>query len=291
MIPVNTHLKSFESHLILLNSPVKTRISYIAILKMYLQYCNAQHIEDAFTDAAVKQYLLYRYSQKLDWKTINMDYSAIKKYVVDVLQRPWNTQMYPRPKANAELPNVISKEEVQKLIAHVRMVKYKALFICLYATGMRISEALAVKIKDIDSDRLQIKVDKGKGHKDRYVDVPMKLIEILRQYYKIYRPTDRLFYGETTQDALPERNIQHAMKRAKEKAGIIHDVSPHTLRHCYATHHMEHGTNIVYIQKMLGHTNLKTTSIYLHLCVNFQSQSIIHPITTIQISLMGNSQT
>ncbi|MBK8055944.1 MAG: tyrosine-type recombinase/integrase [Saprospiraceae bacterium] len=291
MIPVHNHLKAYEERLILLNSPVKTRISYLTILRKYLQYCNDQSIEDPFTDPAVKQYLLYRYSQKMDWKTINMDYSSIKKYFVEVLQKAWNTPMFPRPKVNKELPNVISKEEVQKLISHVRNLKYKALFIFLYATGMRISEALAVKVKDIDSDRLQIKIDKGKGHKDRYVDVPMELIEILRQYYKIYRPTDRLFYGETTQDALPERNIQHAMKRAKEKAGIIHDVSPHTLRHCYATHHMEHGTNIVYIQKMLGHTNLKTTSIYLHLCVNFQSQSIIHPITTIQISLMGHSQT
>ena len=254
MIPANTHLKAYEERLILLNAPIKTRISYLSICRKYLEYCNGQQIEDPFTDAVVKQYLLYRYSQKLDWKTINMDYSAIKKYFVDVLQIAWNTQMFPRPKVNSELPNVISKEEVQKLIEHVLMVKYKALFIFLYATGMRISEALAVKVKDIDSDRLQIKVDKGKGHKDRYVDVPMELIEILRQYYKTYKPTDRLFYGDTRQDALPERNIQHAMKRAKEKAGIVHDVSPHTLRHCYATHHMEHGTNIVYIQKMLGHT-------------------------------------
>jgi len=143
-------------------------------------------MEDAFTDDAVKQFLLYRYSQNLDWKTINMDYSAIKKYFVGALQKQWNTLMYPRPKVNAELPNEISKEEVQKLIENVRMVKYKAVFIFLYATGMRISEALAVKAKDINSDRLQIKVEKGKGHKDRYVDMPMELIEILREYYKIY---------------------------------------------------------------------------------------------------------
>jgi|JI7StandDraft_1071085.scaffolds.fasta_scaffold612319_1 integrase/recombinase XerD len=143
---------------------------------MYLQYCNAQHIEDAFTETAVKQYLLYRDSQKLDWKTINMDYSAIKKYFVDVLQKAWNTQMYPLPKVNSELPNVISKEEVKKLIAHVRMVMYKALFIFLYAMGMRVSEALAVKLKDIDSDRLPIKVDKCKGQKDRYVVPVRKLI-------------------------------------------------------------------------------------------------------------------
>ena len=197
--------------------------------------------------------------------------------------------MYPRPKANTELPNVISKEEVQKLIENVRMIKYKVFFIFLYATGMRISEALAVKVKDINSDRLQIKVGKGKGHKDRYVDIPMELIEILREYFIIYRPIDNLFYGEYRHDVLNERNIQHAMKRAKAKAGIIHEISPHTLRHCYATNHMENGSNIVYIQKMLGHKSLRTTSIYLHLCVNFQSKNIVHPMTQIVLNLRGNS--
>jgi integrase/recombinase XerD len=290
MIPVHTYLKAFEEHLILLNSPLSTQLSYLTIFRKYLEYCNAKNQGEAFTDEAVKQYLLYRYSQNLDWKTVNMDYSAIKKYFVGVLVREWNTQMFPRPKSNHELPDIISKEEVQRIIEKVRMVKYKAFFIFLYATGMRISEALAVRVKDIDSERLQIKIQKGKGHKDRYVDVPMELIEILREYYRIYRPVDRLFYGENKDTPLSERNVQHAMKSAKEKAGIIHDVSPHTLRHCYATHHMENGTNIVYIQKMLGHKNLKTTSIYLHLCVNVQSNNIIHPVTLLKLTLRSNTQ-
>lgn len=289
MIPVNEHLKAFEDQLILRNAPLKTRTSYLTHLRKFMEYCISKNLDEAFTKEAVKQYLLYRYSQKLDWKTVNIDYSAIKKYVTEVLGQEWDTQMFPRPKTNDELPNVISKEEVQKLIQHVRTIKYRVLFIFLYGTGMRISEALNVRVSDIDSQRLQIKIHKGKGHKDRYVDVPMELIEILREYYKVYRPTDRLFYGTTVACCLAERNIQYAMKRAKEKAGIIHNVSPHTLRHCYATHHMENGTNIVYIQKMLGHRNLKTTSIYLHLCVNVQSNNIIHPLTMLMMRLRGNT--
>jgi integrase/recombinase XerD len=289
MIPVNEHLKAFEDQLILRNAPLKTRTSYLTHLRKFMEYCISKNLDEAFTNEAVKQYLLYRYSQKLDWKTVNIDYSAIKKYVTEVLGQEWNTQMFPRPKTNDELPNIISKEEVQKLIQHVRSLKYRVLFIFLYGTGMRISEALNVRVSDIDSQRLQIKIHKGKGHKDRYVDVPMELIEILREYYKVYRPTDRLFYGTTVACCLAERNIQYAMKRAKEKAGIIHNVSPHTLRHCYATHHMENGTNIVYIQKMLGHRNLKTTSIYLHLCVNVQSNNIIHPLTMLMMRLRGNT--
>lgn len=289
MIPVNEHLKAFEDQLILRNAPLKTRTSYLTHLRKFMEYCISKNLDEAFTKEAVKQYLLYRYSQKLDWKTVNIDYSAIKKYVTEVLGQEWDTQMFPRPKTNDELPNIISKEEVQKLIQHVRSLKYRVLFIFLYGTGMRISEALNVRVSDIDSQRLQIKIHKGKGHKDRYVDVPMELIEILREYYKVYRPTDRLFYGTTVACCLAERNIQYAMKRAKEKAGIIHNVSPHTLRHCYATHHMENGTNIVYIQKMLGHRNLKTTSIYLHLCVNVQSNNIIHPLTMLMMRLRGNT--
>jgi len=100
MIPANTHLKAYEERLILLNAPIKTRISYLSIFRKYLEYCNGQQIEDPSTDSVVKQYLLYRYSQKLDWKTVNMDYSAIKKYFVDVLQIAWNAQMFPRPKVN-----------------------------------------------------------------------------------------------------------------------------------------------------------------------------------------------
>ena len=290
MIPVSTHLKAFEEYMILLNTPQKTRFSYLTILRKYLEYCNTNNRGEAFTEEAVKQYLLYRFSMNLDWKTVNMDYSGIKKYFVGVLVREWNTQMYPRPKCNYELPNIISKEEVQKIIEHVHKVKYKALFIFLYATGMRIGEALAVRVKDIDSDRLQIKINKGKGQKDRYVDVPFELIELLRDYYRIYKPTDRLFYGENRDAPLGERNVQYALKAAKEKAGVIHDVSPHTLRHCYATHHMENGTNIVYVQKMLGHRSLKTTSIYLHLCVNVKSTNILHPVTQLQLTLKINTQ-
>jgi site-specific recombinase XerD len=240
---------------------------------------------DPFTDGSIREYLLYRYNQNLDWKTINLDYSALKKYAVGVLHKEWNTKMYPRPKSNKELPNVISKEEVQRLIENTKSIKHKALFICLYATGMRLSEARELRIKDIDSNRLQIKVEKGKGHKDRYVDVPIELIEILREYYKAYKPTDRLFYGETVDEALRERNIQHAIKIAKTRAGIVHEISPHTLRHCYATHHMENGSNIVYIQKMLGHKNIRTTAIYLHLCVNYQTKEIQHPMTQLKLSL------
>jgi site-specific recombinase XerD len=289
MIPTNTHLQKFDEHLILLNTPIRTRTTYLSSLKKFLHYCEQKKIVNPITDEAVKEYLLYRYEQNLDWKTINMDYSALKKYFEGVCQKEWNTKMYPRPKANKELPNVLSQEEVKKLIDHVKMLKYKVVFIFLYGTGMRISEALAVKVKDIDSSRLQIKVEKGKGHKDRYVDVPLELIEILRQYYKAYKPTDHLFYGENRKEKLSERNIQLAMKRAKEKAGIIHDVTPHTLRHCYATHHMENGSNIVYIQKMLGHKNLKTTSIYLHLCVNFLTKNIIHPMTQLSLSLKADT--
>jgi site-specific recombinase XerD len=155
----------------------------------------------------------------------------------------------------------------------------------VYATGLRLGEVSNVRIKDIDSDRLQIKVVKGKGKKDRLVDVPIELIEVLREYYRIYRPVDLLFFGANPQEVMKNRTVQQAVKSAAKKAGILKDVSPHTLRHCYATHHMENGTSVVYIQKMLGHTALKTTAIYLHLCVNQMSKDIKHPMLELDIDL------
>lgn len=286
MMPIEVHLVKFAEHLTLLNSPDATKKTYLRSLKMYLAYCVKTYHANPIQEIVVRNYLLDRYSKGLDWKTINCDYSALKKYFTEVMKSAWSIDNLPRPKKATELPDIISREEVQLVIDHCAKPKHRVLLTFLYATGMRISEAIEVRVNDIDSHRLTIKVRGGKGMKDRYVDVPKELIELLREYYKIYRPIDRLFYGESIMADLKQRTIQNAVNRAKKRAKIIHDVSPHTFRHCYATHHMENGTNIVYIQKMLGHKSLKTTSIYLHLCVNFQQTTIKHPMQGLNLGSM-----
>lgn len=285
MVSQNYHIKRYEDYFTLINSPQQTRKSYLGSFKKFLTFCNEHDYNDVFSNAVIREYLLERMSKKMDWKTVNIDHSAIKKYVAVVSGREWDVDMLPRPKTEQSLPDILSINEVSRLIDSAGLLKYKVMFLFVYATGLRLGEVSNVRIKDIDSDRLQIKVVKGKGKKDRLVDVPIELIEVLREYYRIYRPVDLLFFGANPQEVMKNRTVQQAVKSAAKKAGILKDVSPHTLRHCYATHHMENGTSVVYIQKMLGHTALKTTAIYLHLCVNQMSKDIKHPMLELDIDL------
>ena len=285
MIQIQDHLKAYRDYLNLLNSPAQTQKSYLGVLKNYLEFCMNKYHLNPFQEDLLKQYLLYRFSLKLDWKTINNDYSSLKKYFTKVRELEWNVDHLPRPITQKSLPNILSLEEVERLINNTMNPKYRVFFIFLYATGMRLSEAQHFTIKDIDSDRLQVKVVKGKGKKDRLIEVPEVLIDILRAYYKLYRPTDVLFYGDNPMEMIKARTIQNTIKVSKRRAKIIHHVSPHTLRHCFATHHIEMGTNIVLLQRMLGHKNLKTTSEYLHLCVNNLGPKIYHPITGMNLTI------
>lgn len=285
MVSENYHVKRYEDYFILINSPQQTRKSYLSSFKKFLAFCNEHDYNDVYSNEVIREYLLERMSNKMNWKTVNIDHSALKKYVSVVSGKDWDVDMLPRPKAEQSLPDVLSQNEVSRLIDSAGLLKYKMLFLFMYATGLRLGEVSNIRIKDIDSDRLQIKVVKGKGKKDRLVDVPIELIEVLREYYRIYKPKDILFYGSTPEEEMKNRTVQQAVKSAAKRAGILKDVTPHTLRHCYATHHMENGTSVVYIQKMLGHTALKTTAIYLHLCVNQMTKDIKHPMLELDIDL------
>lgn len=285
MVSENYHVKRYEDYFILINSPQQTRKSYLSSFKKFLAFCNEHDYNDVYSNEVIREYLLERMSNKMNWKTVNIDHSALKKYVSVVSGKDWDVDMLPRPKTEQSLPDVLSQNEVSRLIDSAGLLKYKMLFLFMYATGLRLGEVSNIRIKDIDSDRLQIKVVKGKGKKDRLVDVPIELIEVLREYYRIYKPKDILFYGSTPEEEMKNRTVQQAVKSAAKRAGILKDVTPHTLRHCYATHHMENGTSVVYIQKMLGHTALKTTAIYLHLCVNQMTKDIKHPMLELDIDL------
>ena len=155
------HLENFRSYLILTNHPVSTQKSYLSSMRLYLDYCQLNKIEDPLSESSIKQYLLYRHQQKLDWKTVNLDYSSLKMYITKVQKGTWDITNLPRPKTKREIPNVISVSEVEKLISHTSILKYRALIIFMYTTGMRLSEALEVRVQDIDSSRQKVKVRLG----------------------------------------------------------------------------------------------------------------------------------
>ncbi|MDA3899817.1 MAG: tyrosine-type recombinase/integrase [Spirochaetes bacterium] len=193
----------------------------------------------------------------------NIYVSAVKFYYEKVCSCRVSKITIPRRNKDKKLPQVLSENEVQQIFAEVSNNKHRAILFVIYSSGLRISEAINLTLNDIDSERNCIHVRGGKGRKDRNTLLSQKVLEILREYYKEYRPGKYLFEGQTG-GKYSTRSIQNIFKHAVKKAGITKPVSVHTLRHSFATHLLEQGTDLRYIQKLLGHSSSKTTEIYTH---------------------------
>ena len=242
----------------------RTQDSYIAQTKRFAEYFMKSPVD--LGEKEIKEYLHYLITErKLSSSYISTTYSALKFLYETTLKRQWDMKSIPRTKKAKRLPIVLSKEEVKKIIDVTTNLKHKIILATTYAAGLRVSEVANLKIADIDSSNMQIRVSQGKGNKDRYTLLSEKNIEMLREYYKIYHPTSWLFPGSFNSNPLNIRTIQKVFEQSKQKAGIKKDVSVHSLRHSFATHLLEAGTDIYHIQKLLGHSNVKTTSIYIHL--------------------------
>ena len=214
----------------------------------------------------VKSYLHYCVTEKQEsTSTLNQIISAVRILFVDVLHRPWEPLKIKRPRRDKKLPVVFSKQELTVFFAGIKNLKHNAIFATAYSSGLRISEVRMLKPKDIDSDRMQICVRSGKGRKDRFTILSVKTLEVLRTYYQKFRPKNYLFEGRISSEPISLRTIQKVFTDAALKAGITKAVSFHSLRHSFATHLLEQGTNLRMIQHLLGHNSLRTTSVYLHL--------------------------
>lgn len=181
-----------------------------------------------------------------------------------VLGRPLRTYYVQRPKKERVLPNVLSEEEVATILKCAENLKHKAMLSLIYSSGLRLGELINLTIHDIDSKRMLIIIKQGKGKKDRVSLLSVKVLEILREYFKKYKPKDYLFEGQFGEQYSPT-SVQKVFKIAKQKAGIKKKATVHTLRHSFATHLLEHGTDLRYIQSLLGHQSPKTTEIYTHI--------------------------
>jgi site-specific recombinase XerD len=220
---------------------------------------------DLLTTEQIREYLVYcMVEKKLSKSWLNQTISALKILHVDVLKREWNKLDIPRVRGVIKLPVVFSTQEVAVLLMALKNPKHRALLQLAYSAGLRVSEVRHLKVTDIDSARMQVRIEQSKGNKDRYVVLSPVVLPVLREYYKQYRPKVYLFENK---DGLPvpERTAQKIFKRAVVKSGIKKtNVSFHTLRHSFATHLMEQGTAMPIIQQMMGHKSLRSTSIYLH---------------------------
>lgn len=241
----------------------RTIKSYLGHMKRYTSYLGTSPAEAG--EVEVKRYLHHLISnQKQSRSYVNQTYSALKVFYDKVVKRPGVVGQLPRIKQAKKLPVVLSIDEVNRLLNALTNLKHRTILTVIYSAGLRLAEVCHLKVSDIDSSRMLIRVQQGKGMKDRYTILAKGTLHLLRLYWQAYRPTDWLFPGQNVTQPIHSRSVQKMLKNALSKAGIDKEVSVHTLRHCFATHLLEAGVDVYYIQKLMGHTSVKTTSIYLH---------------------------
>jgi len=202
--------------------------------------------------------------RKIGWSSFNQAVSGLRFLFRTTSPKPWPVAMIPFGKRPKKLPAVLSGEEVNRLLSCVSCLKHRTFLLTQYAAGLRLNEAARLTIPDIDSQRMQLRIDCGKGQKTRIVPMSPRLLTELREYWKTVRSPKYLFPGKTFDVPLSPTTIQKMFKVAAQKAGIVKDVSPHTLRHSYATGLLEAGVDLLTISRLLGHASFSTTMIYLH---------------------------
>lgn len=213
----------------------------------------------------IRTYQLYlAHEKKASWSRFNQTVCALRFLYRHTLHKDWIIQHIPFPRKESRLPQVLSLEEVSRFLQAIPQLKYRILLTTIYATGLRASEALHLEVADIDSPRMSIRVRQGKGHKDRYALLSPKLLVLLREYWKAVRPTRWLFPSSAPDRPVSLDSLQEAVRRARRASGLVKRVTAHTLRHSFATHLLESGTNIRVIQVLLGHNSLRTTARYTH---------------------------
>jgi site-specific recombinase XerD len=214
----------------------------------------------------IRNYLHYCIMErKLSEATVNFINASLKFFYTKTLNRYWNIDKISRIKESKKLPAVLSPDEVKSIFDVTENLKHKTILMTVYSAGLRVSEVCNLKITDIDSKNMQILIRKGKGKKDRYSLLSKANLEILKKYWIKYHPVEYLFSGNGRTDAITPRSVQKMLEKSIKKTEITKNATVHTLRHSFATHLLDAGTDICHIQRLLGHTRITTTTIYLHL--------------------------
>jgi site-specific recombinase XerD len=211
----------------------------------------------------------------------NQVINAIKFYYEQVLDMPQRFYEIERPRKQQKLPSVLSEEEISKIISSTANLKHKTILATIYACGLRLSELLNLKISDIQSDRHLLLIRDGKGKKDRHTLLSDTTLTLLRKYYVVFRPKEYLFEGQDG-GRYSSKSVQNIVKHALRTANIKRPASAHTLRHSFDTHLLENGTDLRYIQTLLGHSSPKTTEIYAHVSTK-GIRDVVSPIEKLKI--------
>ncbi len=233
-------------------------------LREFIHYFEGRVIEN-LTQADIEKFLLYITEQRsVSTSYHNISICAIKFYFEKILDRSQVTFKLERPRRERILPEVLSEEDVVRIFNSVTNLKHKCILMAVYSGGLRLSEVVGLKVSDIDSKRMMVFIRGAKGKKDRYTILSRELLTWLRKYYREEKPETWLFEG-ITGGQYSMRSVQAVMREAVKKAGIKKHATVHTLRHSFATHMLENGTDLRYIQNLLGHNSSKTTEIYTHI--------------------------
>jgi site-specific recombinase XerD len=244
-----------------------TARNYVHHFSRFIRHLSDKKLTDV-NENDIRQYihLIVKSGKSASYQNIAIN--AIKFYYEQVLDMPQRFYEIDRPAKERKLPLVLSEEEVRKILTVTTNIKHKAILATIYSCGLRLSELLALRIADIQSDRHQVIIRNAKGRKDRATLLSDKTLNLLRTYYRTYRPVEYLFEGGPSKP-YSAKSVQSILRSALAKAGIRKNATPHTLRHSFATHLLENGTDLRYIQTLLGHNSAKTTEIYAHVSTKY----------------------
>jgi len=252
------------------NYTQSTTRAYIRTIEDFARYFKRP--PDQLGPEQIREYIAYLFRErKLADNTVNQRVGALRFFFIKTLRKPWSVEETPYPKKRLHLPVILSQDEVGRLIESALIPFHRTILVTLYATGVRRAELANLKVSDIDSQRMVVHIRGGKGRKDRDVMLSPHLLEELRQHYRRLgrKPAEWLFPGgrwhTAAEDPITTKVVWYACREAAQRAGIRKQLHPHTLRHCFATHLLEAGADLRTIQMLLGHSDLKETTIYLHL--------------------------
>lgn len=257
-------IETFKRYLFSKRYSTNTISTYSDALKSFLTFCNTKAIKDISNEDLIAYNNDYILKNQFSASYQNQIVNAIKLYFRIVKVTAIEIDKIHRPKREKKLPNVLSKEEVKQIINAPTNLKHKTMLSLIYSCGLRCGELLALQPHHIDSKRNVVLLKNSKGKKDRIVPLSAKILELLRDYYKVYKPKTYLFEGQNAGQPYDSRSLQQVLKQVLQKSRITKHVTLHWLRHSYATHLLESGTDLRYIQELLGHNSSKTTEIYTH---------------------------
>jgi len=283
-------LERFKKQLSIENYSNQTIKSYLSALKLFLEYITKLEM-DKITEKEIQNYLYYcKDTKDYSFSAMKQVIASIRYLYLKVLHKQVPESLFIKLKKPITLPSVLSIKEISKILQVTKNIKHKTMLLLIYSAGLRLGELLNLKIGDIDSESMKIHVRQGKGKKDRYIMLSENMLKLLREYYKVYKSTkgnagrleEFIIEGQHGGKYSP-KSVQSVFKSSLKKAGIKKKATVHTLRHSFATHLLDEGIDIRYIQELLGHKRLETTQIYTHVS-SYSINKIKSPADKLEIS-------